>query len=256
VLTLVGLGLWGAKDVSVAGLEAIRAANRVFAEWYTARLSGATMEDLEALYGRRVEVLPREAVEDGGVILDAAAAGHAVLIAAGDALTATTHQDLRLRARERGIETRVVHGASIVAAAGALLGLQNYKFGRTTTLVFPEPNYFPTSPYDVVKENLARGLHTLVLLDIRAHETRYMSASEGASLLLRMERERGEGALAPATLACAVARAGSEAPEVVAGPLEALARTDLGAPLHTLVVPGRLHFAEEEALAAFARRVG
>jgi diphthine synthase len=254
MLTFVGIGLWSAKDVPVSGLEAIRAADEVFVEWYTARLGGAAAEDLAALYGRHVRVLGREEVEDGTVVMEAARRSNAVLLAVGDALTATTHQDLRLRAVREGVPTRVVHGASIVTAAPALLGLQNYKFGRTTTLVFPEPNYFPTSPYDVVKENLARGLHTLVLLDIRAHEERYMPAAQGAELLLRMERERGEGALAPGTLACAVARAGSPEPALVRGPLSAIAAADLGPPLHTLVVPGRLHFAEEEALEAFARR--
>jgi diphthine synthase len=70
-----------------------------------------------------------------------------------------------------------------------------------------------------------------------------------------MEKERSEGALADDTLALAVARAGSPEPLVVRGGLAALARADLGAPLHTLVVPGALHFVEEEAVRTFARPV-
>src|SRR5581483_9689412 len=103
----------------------------------------------------------------------------------------------------------VIHGASIATAAAGLLGLMSYKFGRATTLLFPEGSYFPTSPYDVVRDNRARGLHTLVLLDLRAAERRFMTAAEGASLLLRMERERGEGALEESTEVFAIARAGS-----------------------------------------------
>src|SRR5581483_12435745 len=106
----------------------------------------------------------------------------------------------------------VIHGASIATAAAGLLGLMSYKFGRATTLVFPEGSYFPTSPYDVIRDNRARGLHTLTLLDLRAHESRFMHADEGAALLLRMEKERGEGVLSPESVAFAIARAGSPEP--------------------------------------------
>lgn len=254
-LTLVGLGLWDEQDVSLRGLEAARKADVVFAEDYTAFLGGADRARLEALLGKEIRFLGRHGVEDAGAILAEAAAKDVVLLVVGDALTATTHTDLRLRCREKGIATRVVHGASVVTAVPGLLGLANYKFGRATTLVFPEGDWFPTSPYDVVKENRARGLHTLVLLDLRAEERRYMSASEGARLLLRMEEVRNEGALGPDTLACAVARAGSPEPRVVQGPLTRLAAADLGPPLHAIVVPGELHFVEREALDAFAVKV-
>ena len=170
-------------------------------------------------------------------------------------MTATTHVELRLRAAKEGIETRVVHGASIATAVAGLTGLTSYKFGRATTIVFPDGSYFPTSPYDVVRENLARGLHTLCLLDLCAAESRYMTAREGAALLLRMEEERKEGALSRETLVVAIARAGSSDALVARGTLAAMARADLGAPLHALVVPGRLHFVEEEAVRAFAREV-
>lgn len=252
VLTFVGLGLWDEKDVSLRGFEAVRAADRVFAEWYTAHLGGATPERLLEYYGRDIEFLDRDPLEKGDVILDAAAAGDVALLAVGDSMTATTHVDLRVRAHKRGIRTRVVHGASIATAVAGLLGLFSYKFGRATTLVFPEGNYFPTSPYDVLRDNRARGLHTLTLLDLRAAEGRYMSANEGASLLLRMERERGEGVFTEESVAFAIARAGSPEPLVQRGTLAQLAGADFGAPLHTLVVPGNLHFVEEEAVEALA----
>lgn len=254
-LTLVGLGLWDEQDVSLRGLAAARAADVVFAEGYTAFLGGADPARLEALVGKPVRTLSRAEVEAPEAILEAARTQEVALLVVGDSLTATTHTDLRLRARELGIPTRVVHGASIATAVPGLLGLANYKFGRSTTIVFPERAYFPTSPYDVMKENVERGLHTLVLLDLRAEERRFMTAAEGASLVLRMEAERAEGVFTPETLVCAVARAGSPAPRVVAGPLRAVAAADLGPPLHTLVVPGKLHFVEEEALGAFAERL-
>jgi diphthine synthase len=255
MLTFVGLGLWDEKDVSLRGLEAIREADEVYAERYTAHLGGATPETLESFYGRKVTFLDRDPLEKGERLVEAARSKNVVLLAVGDSMTATTHVDLRLHAQKAGVRTRVIHGSSIQTAVAGLTGLTSYKFGRATTIVFPDGSYFPTSPYDVVRDNLARGLHTLCLLDLRAAEGRYMTASEGAALLLRMEGERKEAALSDATLAIAIARAGSPEPLVARGGLADLARADFGAPLHTLVLPGKMHFVEEEAVRVLARSV-
>lgn len=255
MLTFVGLGLWDEKDVSLRGLEAIREADEVYAEVYTANLGGATPDRLATFYGRPVTFLDRDPLERGDALLEAARSRRVVLLAVGDTMTATTHVELRVRAAREGIPTRVVHGASIATAAAGLLGLTSYKFGRATTLVLPDGTYFPTSPYDVVRDNRGRALHTLCLLDLRASEGRYMTASEGARLLLRMEAERGEGVLGDATEAFAVARAGSPEPGVFRGALSALAKADLGPPLHVLVVPGTLQHFEEDAVRTLARLV-
>ena len=252
-LVLVGLGLFDDSDMSLRAVKVAHAADSVFAEFYTSKLPGADHERLEQRLGRPVRVLTREDIEQrADMVLDAAARGTAVLLVAGDPMAATTHVDLRLRAEKRGIRTRLVHGASIVTAAFTELGLSVYKSGRVTTIEWPHGDYFPTSPYEAVRDNLRAGLHTLCLLDIRAEERRYMTAAEGCRLLLRYEEERHEGALGPETLACVVARAGS--PDCVrrAGSLTDLARGDFGGPLHCIVLPGQLHFMEAEALAALA----
>lgn len=252
-LVLVGLGLFDDSDMSLRAVKVAHAADTVFAEFYTSALPGADLERLVQRLGRPVRVLTREDVEQrADTVLDAAARGTAVLLVAGDPMAATTHVDLRLRAEARGIRTRLVHGASIVTAAFTELGLSVYKSGRVTTIEWPHGDYFPTSPYDAVRDNLRAGLHTLCLLDIRAEERKYMTADEGCRLLLRYEEERHEGALGPGTLACVVARAGSPDCARRAGELGDLAREDFGAPLHCIVLPGQMHFMEAEALASLA----
>lgn len=252
-LFFVGIGLFDETDLSLRALEVARSADHVFAEFYTSRLSGASIEELEARLGRSIEVLGREAVEHSPEdVLAAAEGGSAVLLVAGDPMAATTHVDLRLRAVERGIDARVVHGASIVTAAFTELGLSVYKAGRTTTVEWPHGSYFPTSPYDVIRGNLEAGLHSLVLLDIRADEGRFMTGTEGCELLLRYEEARGEGVLRDDTPACVVARAGSEDCVRRAGHLSELSQMDFGPPLHSVVVPGELHFMEQEALRVLA----
>ncbi len=253
-LTFVGLGLHDEKGVTVRGLEEIAKAEVVFAESYTSTLSEGALTRLGELTGKTVKLLDRVAVEDGTSILDACRTRRVALLVAGDPMSATTHVDLRLRAVKQGTVTRVIHGVSALTAVPGLLGLQHYKFGRTASLPFPQEGYSPTSPLEVVAENLARGLHTLVLLDIDAENGRYMTANEGMHLLMDMERRLGKGLINESTLVCVVARAGSDACTVRAGPIGKLIAEDFGPPLHALVVPGKLHFVEEDALEVLAGR--
>ncbi|PSP79906.1 diphthine synthase [Halobacteriales archaeon QS_4_69_225] len=252
MLTLVGLGLYDERSITVRGRDALRAADRVFAEFYTSTLAGATVADLEAEHGVEIEVRDREGVErNPEPILAAAEAGDAVFLTAGDTMISTTHVDLRLRTARRGIDTRVVHGTTAEAAAASLCGLQNYRFGKATTLPFPWAHGgegVPDSVVETVERNRERGLHTLVFLDIKVGTgpsgpdpdfEEYMTADRAAGLLAD---EVGG-------VAVAVARAGGPDPVVVADELSALAGRSFGAPLHLLVVPGDLHVVERDALA-------
>jgi diphthine synthase len=254
-LALVGLGLHDEKDVTLRGLEEIRSADIVFLEGYTSRLSEGAVPRLSETTGKEIRVLSRNEVEDATVILDSCREKRVVLLVAGDPLTATTHIDIRLRAEQLSIETAVVHAPSVLTAVPGLLGLQHYKFGRVTTLPYPQEGYLPTSPCEMILENIDRGLHSLVLLDIDAENDRYMTANEGMQLLLEMARKLGDlgGRMTEDTLVCVVARAGAPDCEAAAGRLGDLRLKDFGPPLHTMVVPGRLHFMEEEALKVLAR---
>jgi diphthine synthase len=251
MLTFVGLGLWDERSITVEGREALRAADRVFAEFYTSRLMGTTVDDLAAHHDVEVEVRDRAGVEqDPEPVFAAAETGDAVLCTAGDAMISTTHVDLRLRAHERGIETRVIHGTTAEAAAASLTGLQNYRFGKATTLPFPYAHggdTVPGSVCDTLDDNRDRGLHTLVYLDIKRERDEYMTASRAADLLADRYANGGK-----ALLGVAVCRAGSPDPVVAADSLRALAGRDFGDPLHLLVVPGDLHHVESEALRELA----
>ncbi len=252
-LHLVGLGLHDVKDITVKGLERVRAADVVYAEFYTAILAGTTHEELEAFLQQKVTVLDRLGVEAGGEKLVAQARKkEVVLLTAGDPLTATTHTDLMVRAAEAGVACHIVHAPSIYSAAPGLLGLQHYKFGRTTTLVRPERNWSPTSPFDALVENHARGLHTLVLLDIKADESYFMTANQGLAILLDLAERTGNRWFSAATQVGVVARAGADTPLRRTGSVGAVKDVDFGPPLHCIVVPGELHDIEAAAWRTFA----
>lgn len=247
MLTFVGLGLYDHRDVSVKGLDCIRNADRVYLEQYTSRLMGATVAGMAAYYGKEVHLLTREEVESHPHDLLSHAVGEdVVILAAGDPMVSTTHIDLRMRAAAAGIETRIIHGASIQAAVSGLCGLQNYRFGKSCSLPFPSGNWFPTTPIDVIAANLSLDLHTLVYLDIQ--DERYMSVHQAIDLLEKMGEKTG----CRIPLYIGIARAGSDEPVVAAGTGDHLRKVDFGPPLHILAIPGSLHVMEREYLERFA----
>jgi diphthine synthase len=249
-LIFIGLGLHDARGLTVRARKEGRECDVLFAEFYTSRMMASSLAKLEAIFRREVRVLSREEVEQGSTILEATKNGRVGLLVAGDSMAATTHVDLRLRADRLGIGTRLVPGVSALTAAAGALGLQHYKFGRTTTLPFREKGFEPTTPYDVVEANRAVGLHSLALLDLK--EEQLMTPGEGLEYLLEMETRFARGVLGPKTLACIAGSLGSSEPTLVAGRIGPLRKADPGPPPHVIVIPGPLHFMEVEALAAFA----
>ncbi|RAK97487.1 diphthine synthase [Aspergillus ibericus CBS 121593] len=267
MLYLVGLGLADETDITVRGLEVVKKAERVYLEAYTAILL-VDKEKLEAFYGRPVIEADREKVESGSdeILADADKVDVAFLVV-GDPFGATTHTDLVLRARELGIESKVIPNASIMSGIGCT-GLQLYNFGQTVSMVFFTENWKPSSYYDRVKENVQLGLHTLVLLDIKVKEPsyenmargrlvyeppRFMTVAQCASQMLETEEERQEGVWGPDSLAVGAARVGAADQKLVAGTLKELAEVDMGRPLHSLVLIGkRAHDLEKDYIQQFA----
>jgi diphthine synthase len=247
MLRLIGLGLHDEGDLSLKAVEAIRASDRVYLESYTSFFNGS-LERLGEICGRPVVPLGRADLEERPQE-NVLAGGEVSLLVMGDPLVATTHSDLVLRADRLGIKVGVIHSSSVYSAVGET-GLQPYSFGRTVTIAYPEGKYFPLSPYDGLADNKARGLHTLCLLDVKAEEGRYMSVNEGICLLLRMEGERRRGLFADDTLCVGAARLGGDA-TIRSGAAGRLMAEDFGGPPHVLIVPGKLHYVEEEMLGRF-----
>ena len=251
VLYFIGLGLYDEKDISLRGLEAIKKCDVVYLENYTSMLS-CDVKKLEKLYGKNIILSSRDLVENKAedTILKNALSKDVAFLVIGDPMSATTHIDLRLRAEKAGIECVVVHNASVFSAVG-VTGLQLYKFGRTTSIPFQEEKWHPETPYDVTKENRKNGLHTLILLDLKPDEKKFMTINQAIKYLLSIEDKRKEKVFFKELFCIGCARLGSLKPCIKAGNSEELLKENFGKPVHCLIVPGKLHFAEEEALELF-----
>ena len=250
---LIGIGLFDEKDISLKGLEALKNVDKVYAEFFTSHLFGSSFEAIEEVIGKKIEILVRNEVEEERKFIDEAKDKDVALITGGDPLIATTHSDFLVTCSKRGIPYEVIHGSSILSSAPAISGLQGYKFGKVTTIPFPDYNFYPKSPYIAIEENLAMDLHTLVLLDIQAHKERYMTVNEGLKVLMNIKENLDyDGAVDEDTLAMGIARVGSKDVVVKAGKIGELMDYDFGGPLHCIIIPSKLHIVEAEYLVEIA----
>lgn len=249
MLYFIGLGLYDEKDITLKGLETAKKSDIVFAEFYTSKLPGSKIERIEKLIGKKVNVLSREEIEDGEIILREAKNKNIAFLVCGDPLISTTHIALRIEAEKRGIKSAIIHNASTYSAAISVSGLFNYKFGKCTTVPFFRENFKPKSFYYVIKENLERNLHTLLFLDIKE---RAMSIGEAIEIILDVEREEKKNVFSDDKLCIGLSQLGSFEPKIKAGKAKELFNFDFGKLPHTLIIPAELHFIEEEYLKTFA----
>ena len=249
MLYIVGLGLYDEKDITLGGLEVLKKCSKIYAEFYT-NLWHGSIKNLEALAGNEIKILDRRALEEKpDELLNHAKTGDVALLIPGDPMAATTHIDVVLRAEKLGINVKIIHSSSIFSAVGET-GIQLYKFGKTTSIVFPEKNYSPESPYDAIRDNLKMDLHTMCLLDVKYDENRYMTVNDGIDILLQIEDKRGGQVFTKKTLCLGCARLGGDE-TIKFGTAGELMKHDFGAQPHVLIVPAKLHFVEEEALLRF-----
>ena len=232
-LTLIGTGV--AFDITLTGLESLKAADEAYIETYTNPVADQSrVSTLETLCGKKFILIPREKVESK-FLLERAKNKEVCLLVSGDPMIATTHVSLFLDAKELDVSVRIIHNSSIYSVAPALSGLQVYRFGKTATLVNPRPNYKPTSSLEIIRENQSSNLHTLVLLDT---EPQPMEALTALETLKEFDSSRF----------ILISRAGWPDQLINFGQINVLSKKNLGKPPFVIIVPTKPHVVEEEFL--------
>ena len=240
MLYIVGLGIGDEKDISLKGVEACKKSALVFAELYTAMWRGS-LSNLEKVIGKGIKVLERKDLEEKSAEFVKKAKGKVVaLLVPGDPLTATTHINLLMDAKKSGVRARIIHSSSILTAV-AETGLNIYNFGKTATVVRPEPGYSPTSFYEAGVMNKKHGLHTLFLLDVD------MSTAEGLRVLMDIEKKRKHGLISEGMRVIAASGLGTEKSKVIYYKARDLLKKPMKPPA-VIIIPGKLHFVEKEWL--------
>lgn len=262
VLAFVGLGLGDHTDITVKGLDTVKQSTHVYLESYTSIFPHLGKEKLEQFYEKEIIEADRDLVESGcEEMLEHAQNGLVSFVVVGDPLCATTHTDLFLRAKERGIEVRVIHNASIMNAVSST-GLQLYRFGETVSIPFFTENWRPFSFVEKIEKNRASGYHTLCLLDIKVKEQttenmmkgrkiyeppRFMTIRQSIDQILEAREDWRR------TLMVGVARLGSPDQVIYSGEADVLREKEFGGPLHSLVIPAEdMHDCEQLFLKQFS----
>lgn len=247
MLYLIGIGLIP-KQISVEAINAIKSCDNVFLEEYTSQYSEGTINELVDLTGKKPKIINRAETEVGfESALISAKKNNIGIIIFGNALTATTHIQFLLDAKEKGIKTKVIPGISITNTI-AESGLDEYKFGRTVTICFHTDNFKPESFYDQIKENQKIGLHTLCLLDIKKdQEPRIlMNADQAIEILDNISKNREEK---NDLNYIALIAMGSEKQKIIFGKEKIISSKEVKELFpQTLIIPGKLNEKENEVL--------
>ncbi len=247
-LTFVGLGL-GPKGVSLEGVEELKSADVAYLEYYTSPHEPRLLEELENVVGKRLTIVDRAFVEDGNRILEEASRKKVAIAVQGDPMIATTHDELRARAIRAGIETRLVHAATIASAAASESGLHYYKFSRTVTVTRDAVGRL-TQAYHILHQNLLEGAHTLLLLEYDVEGGEGVSPADAMAGLLLAEGNFKRGVVGNGTFAIVISRLERADRGLFAGDFANLAKREYGQPPHSIVIPGKLHFTETESISA------
>ena len=251
MLSFVGLGISGFESIPIEGLEAISKADIVYLEQFTSPIGKSDVDKIQnAIKG---EFIPakRWLVEDGKEILEKSKEKNVVLLAYGDPYIATTHIELRTRAIELKIETRSIHASSSLTSMIGECGLHFYKVGKIATIMSEMKSL--TYPYYIIYKNIIEGNHTVLLLEYNQNKDFFLDPKDALKELLETEEGQGRKVLTESSYAIVASRIGFKDQTIVSGKLSSLAQTDFGKPPHTVIIPGRLHFTESDALRLFGQ---
>ncbi|MBI2667393.1 diphthine synthase [Candidatus Woesearchaeota archaeon] len=243
-LFLISLGLYEKKDMSINALETAKKCSKLYIELYTNHYN-SSVEELSKFTGKNIERIERKDLEENSKkIIDESRNKDIGILIPGDCLSATTHLALIKEAKDNKIKTKIIHGSSIFTAV-AETGLFLYKFGKTASIPFDNKDV--ETPYDILKEN--KKMHTLFLLDIK--DKKYMNAKEGLNYLLNIEKKRKENILNENTKLVICCALGSDNSTIKYGSIKKLIKIKFDNYPQSIIIPGELHFFEEEILNSF-----
>lgn len=254
MLLLIGLGL-DKNDISTKSMEMLEKADRILLDRYTNPISEEYIASISHHTGKEVELLHRSDLEENAAkTIERAKREDIAILVAGDPLIATTHHTLLDLAKKLDIETRVFHSSSIFSAAIGECGLDIYKFGPTTTIPFWSENYKPVSFLDVIELNKANKQHSMILLDYDYKNERKMTLEEAISLLLKANKGKRQPPINGNTKLLILGDIGKEGQRIAYVTFETInekAYRAFSGKTLTLIFPGELNFAEEEAISKF-----
>ena len=246
MLWFVGLGISGFKSIPSEALDILSKADIVYLEQFTSPIGKIDLIKIKNATKGEFILAKRWLVEDGKEILENAKKKKVVLLAYGDPYIATTHIELRIRAIEEKIKTYSIHASSSLTSLIGECGLHFYKVGRIATIMSEIKSL--TTPYYVIYKNIIEGNHTVLLLEYNQDKDFFLDPKDALNRLVETEKGQKRNVISPSTYAIVASRIGFKEQKIISGKISSLMKMDFGKPPHTVIIPGRLHFTESDAL--------
>ena len=246
MLWFVGLGISGFKSIPSEALDILSKADIVYLEQFTSPIGKIDLIKIKNATKGEFILAKRWLVEDGKEILENAKKKKVVLLAYGDPYIATTHIELRIRAIEEKIKTYSIHASSSLTSLIGECGLHFYKVGRIATIMSEIKSL--TTPYYVIYKNIIEGNHTVLLLEYNQDKDFFLDPKDALNRLVETEKGQKREVINTSTYAIVASRIGFKDQKIISGKISSLMKMDFGKPPHTVIIPGRLHFTESDAL--------
>ena len=246
MLWFVGLGISGFKSIPNEALDILSKADIVYLEQFTSPIGESDLVKIKNVTKGEFKPAKRWLVEDGNEILQNAKKKKVVLLSYGDPYIATTHIELRTRAIEEKIKTFSIHASSSLTSMIGECGLHFYKVGRIATIMSETKSL--TTPYYIIYKNIIEGNHTVLLLEYNQDKDFFLDPKDALNALLETEKGQKRNVINLSTYVIVASRIGLNNQTIISGKISSLKKRDFGKPPHTVIVPGRLHFTESDAL--------
>jgi len=246
MLWFVGLGISGFKSIPCEALDILSKADIVYLEQFTSPIGKLDLVKIKNATKGEFKPAKRWLVEDGKEILQNAKKKKVVLLSYGDPYIATTHIELRTRAIAEKIKTYSIHASSSLTSMIGECGLHFYKVGRIATIMSEMKSL--TTPYYLIYKNIIEGNHTVLLLEYNQDKDFFLDPKDALNGLLETEKGQRRNVIRSSTFAIIASRIGFKNQLIISGKISSLKRKDFGKPPHTVIIPGRLHFTESDAL--------
>src|SRR3989339_485375 len=212
MLYLIGLGL-NIEGISRFGFEILQRCKRVYLENYTVDFPYTIGELQEVIFQGKTKKLllaNREKVENLELIEEA---------------------------KKMKVKYKVIHAGSIFDAV-AETGLQQYKFGKVTSMPAWKKNFEPTSFMKIVEENISINAHSLILIDIGLD---FQNALEQLEISAKEYNIKLNKLIVCQTL-------GTKSQKIHYKEIEELKEYNGIKKPYCIIIPSKLHFIEEEML--------
>jgi len=251
MLCFVGLGINGYSGLSLLALETLQTCKFIYIERFTSSIEDDDIRQLELLLNndnKRTQLVPRWFIEDARDIISQSKENNVAILTYGDPFMATTFTELYVRAKKNLIDIKIIHGASGISSLIGEIGLHNYKFGRTTTIMSDPMSAI--SVYNTIYENLRVGSHTLILTEYNNNEKEifFLDPVRAISMLLEVEKNINYKIISDDLFIIVASRIGYKDQNIIGGKIKSINKVEFGKGPHSIIVTGNLHFTEIDSI--------